>query len=94
MQTFFMMGKYTAESMRDVSSNRTEKAVKLINELEGKVISMYALLGEYDLALIVQFGDTQKAMKASLGISMLSNISFTTLPAITVDDFDRIMGQG
>lgn len=93
MSTYFLMGKYSVEALKEVSANRTDKAIKLINQLNGKVISMYALLGDYDLVLIVDLPNIESAMKASLGLSLMSGISFSTLPAVTVDDFDRIIGE-
>jgi len=32
-------------------------------------------------------------MKASLGLSLFTGISFSTLPAVSIDDFDKIMGS-
>jgi len=92
MQTFFLMGKYSSGAVKDMSVDRTEKATSLIQELGGKVKAMYALLGGYDLCLIVDLNDTETAMKASLGISLFTGISFSTFPAVSVDDFDKIMG--
>lgn len=92
MQTFVMMGKYSAEAVKDISANRTDKAVGLIKELGGKVLSMYALLGGYDLILITEFPNLQVAMKASLGLGILTGISFSSYPAISVGDFDRMIG--
>ncbi|MCD4781936.1 MAG: GYD domain-containing protein [Candidatus Omnitrophica bacterium] len=93
MQTFFMMGKYSSENIRNASPDRTEKAIGLINELGGEVVSIYALLGGYDLVLIVKLSDLSVAMKVSLGLSVLTQISFSTYPALAVDDFDRIIGN-
>ena len=93
MQVFFLMGKYSSDSMKDMSVVRTEKATALIKELGGKVRDMYALLGGYDLCLIVELPDVETAMKASLGISLFTGVSFSTFPAVSVADFDRIMGS-
>jgi len=93
MQTFFIMGKYSADAVKTMSVDRTDKAISLISELGGRVHSIYALLGGYDLALIVDLPDTETAMKASLGLSVFTGISFSSFPAVPVDDFDRIMGE-
>jgi len=82
-----------AASNKSGSANRTEKAVGLIKELGGEVKSMYALLGEYDLMLKVELPDLDAAMKASLGLNLLTGISFRTYPAVPVDDFDRMIGE-
>ena len=76
-----------------MSADRTSKAVALIEELGGEIKGMYALLGAYDFVMIVDLPKIETAMKASLGLSLLTGISFSTYPAVTVDDFDRIIGE-
>jgi uncharacterized protein with GYD domain len=93
MSTFFMLGKYSSESLKGISSGRTDKAVKLINKFGGEVKSMYALLGEIDLVFILTFPDVEKAMQASVALNKLTGISFTTLPAVTVKEFDKVMSK-
>jgi uncharacterized protein with GYD domain len=91
MATFFMFGKYSPESMKTMSSKRTAKAVDVIKKYGGKVISMYALLGEKDLVFIVNLPNMEQAMKASVALHKLTGISFSTSPAVTVEEFDRLM---
>lgn len=59
----------------------------------GKIQSAYALLGEKDLLLIVNFPNIEQAMKTSVALHKLMGIAFTTLPAVTVEEFDRMMGR-
>lgn len=93
MTTFFMFGKYSSEALKQMSAERTDKAVSLIKKFGGEVISMYALLGEQDLVLIVDFPETEQAMKASVALTKMSGVSFTTSPAVAVEDFDKIMSD-
>ncbi len=93
MQAFVMLGKYSSEAVRDISANRTDKALGLVKELGGKVISMYTLLGGYDVVLTVEFPSLVVAMKASLGLTILTGIGFSTYPAISVADFDKLIGS-
>lgn len=92
MAKFLMLGKYSLESVKGVSAERTKRAVDTIEKNSGKVNSMYALLGNYDLAFFVDFPRISDAMKASLGLAKLTGISFTTLPAVTVEEFDKLAG--
>jgi len=64
-----------------------------LKKFKGEVKSMYALLGEKDLVFIVTFPDVTQAMKASVALSKLTGISFTTLPAVTVEEFDKMMND-
>ncbi len=93
MSTFFIFGKYSSEAVKEISAERTKKVISLIEKFGGKTSSMYALLGEYDLVFIVDFAGTEQAIKASVGLTKLTGISFSTSPAITVEHFDRIIAE-
>lgn len=90
MGTYFMFGKYTPEAVKNISGKRTEEALSLLKRLGGKVKEVYALLGPDDLAFIVELPGTEEAMKASLALSRLTGIGFTTSPAVKIEDFDKI----
>jgi uncharacterized protein with GYD domain len=92
MSKFLMLGKYSLEAIKGISAERTDKAVEVIENSGGKVEAMYALLGNYDLALVIDFPTTSDAMKASIGLTKLTGISFTTSAAVTVEEFDKIVG--
>ncbi len=93
MATFFMFGKYSMDALRGISTERTKKASEAIEKLGGKINSMYALLGENDLVLIVDFPGVAEAMKVSIELSKLTGIAFKTLPAVSVDQFDKIVSK-
>jgi uncharacterized protein with GYD domain len=93
MGTFFMFGKYSSEALREISAERTDKAHSLIKKLGGEVISMYALVGEKDLVFIVNLPGIEQAMKASIALSKMTGISFTTSPAVTVEEFDKMIAE-
>jgi uncharacterized protein with GYD domain len=91
MAKFFMYGKYTKEALGDISADRTGKALDVIARAGGKVNSMYALLGKYDIVLITDFPGVAEVMKASVALNKLTNIAFTSFPAITIEEFDKII---
>lgn len=91
MGTFFMFGRYTPDSIKDISARRTDKAKALIEKLGGTLVSAYALLGDVDLALIVEFPGKEEAMQASVALSKMLEIGFTTAPAVTVEIFDKLV---
>jgi len=92
MATYVMLGKYTSEALKGASADRTKKAMAVIEKAGGKVRSMYALLGRYDLVLIVDIPDNAQAIKVSAELAKLTGVGFTTSPALTVDEFDKIVG--
>jgi len=94
MGTFVMFGKYTSESLKGMSAARTKKAAALIKKLGGKVESIYATLGECDLVCIVSLPGVGAAMQASVALSKMTGIAFTTAPAVPVEEFDKLMAPG
>jgi uncharacterized protein with GYD domain len=86
-----MFGKYSLEAIKAISAKRTDKALALIKQEGGDLKSGYALLGDIDLVLIVDLPDTERAMKTSVALSKLLGISFSTVPAVNVADFDKLM---
>jgi len=93
MATFLMFGKYSAEAAKKISAKRTQDAAILVKEYGGRVEAMYALLGEKDLLFILNFPGVEQAMKASVALSKMTGIAFTTHPAVTVEEFDRLMAR-
>lgn len=94
MATYLMFGKYSRDALEGISAERTEEAIALIEEHGGELESGYALLGEDDLVLIVDLPDTERAMRTSVALTKLLGISFSTSPAVTVEDFDEMMEEG
>jgi uncharacterized protein with GYD domain len=92
MATFFMFGKYTTESIKRISAERTQQAVNEIKKMGGEVNAMHVLLGEYDLVFCVKLAGIEDAVKASVALARLTGIAFTTCPAIEVEAFDRLVG--
>jgi len=91
MAKFLMYGKYSKEAVDGISVDRTKKALEVITNAGGKVNSMYALLGKYDIVLITDFPGVAEVMKASISLNKLSGISFTSFPAITIEEFDKVI---
>ena len=90
MAKFFMYGKYSKEALSEISSERTSKALDVIARAGGKVNSIFALLGKYDIVLITDFPGVAEVMKASVALNKLTNISFTSFPAIPIEEFDKL----
>jgi len=93
MGTFFMFGRYSHESIKDISAKRTDKTRALIEKHGGKLITAYALLGDVDLVLIVELPGKEEAMKLSVALSKMLGIGFNTAPAVTVETFDSLIAD-
>jgi len=90
MSTFFMFGRYSEAALKEISAKRTEKSTAIINKLGGHYKSGYALLGKSDLVLIVELPGIEQAVQCSLALHKLTGISFSTSPAIPLDQFDEL----
>jgi len=90
MAVYLMYGKYNPGSLKEISAGRTEKAKELIQKNGGTVKSGYALLGVADLLFIVEFPSMENVAKTSVDMGNIFGISFSTTPAITIDEFDKL----
>lgn len=93
MTTFIMFGKYSPEAMKGMSKARTAEANALLRKHGGEPKAAYALLGKTDLLLIVDFPGAAEAVKASLALTRLTGIGFATSPALTIEEFDKLIGE-
>lgn len=91
MAKFLMLGKYSLEAIRGITADRTKKVVETIEKSGGKVNLMYVLLGNYDLVFLVEFPGVAEALKSSIALTKLTGISLTTFPALSVEEFDKIV---
>ena len=91
MATYFLTGTYGADAIKGISRKRTADVTKMIEDIGGKLVSVYLLLGEKDLVIIAEFPGLKEAIKGSVSISKMTGISFTTNPAITAEEFDEFL---
>ena len=54
---------------------------------------MYATLGPNDLVVVADFPGTAEAMQASIALTKLTGIGFTTSPALAVEAFDKLLAD-
>ncbi len=90
MNTFLMFGKFSTEAMKEISAVPSAEVQDLITKNGGEMVSAYMLLGEKDVLLIVKFPQIEDVLKSSLALSKLLGASFSTIPAVSVEQFDKI----
>lgn len=91
MALYMMLGKYSQSSVCEINSARTKETVGVIERYDGQVVSMYAMLGPYDVIMIVNLPGNREAIEVSVGLSKITGIHFTTGPVIPVDRFDEMI---
>ena len=92
MALFIMTGRYSAEAIKKISAERTTKATKILQQCGGKLVAAYATMGETDLLAIAEFPGASDAIKASVALNKAMGISFSTVPAIRIEEFDKLVG--
>jgi len=92
MSKYLMLGKYSPEAVRGIQAQRTKKVEELINKEGGKIIAMYALIGRFDLVFIVDMPGNDALIKASIAITKLTGIGFSSFPALSIEEFDKFAG--
>ncbi len=92
MQTYVTLWKYTKDGLVDMNNtpDRYEAVKKIISDAGGKLISIYGLIGEYDVITIIEMSDEKVAALAILKICSKGRISSRTMTALSIDDFLKI----
>jgi uncharacterized protein with GYD domain len=90
MNTFFMFGSYTQDAIEGIDADRTKRAEAIVKGYGGNLRMVYALLGEYDIVMIVELPGIPEATQVSLSLTKETGIAFITMPALPVADFDRL----
>jgi uncharacterized protein with GYD domain len=92
MATFIMTGKYSADAVKQISGERTVNANQIVQQCGGSIVSVYATMGKSDILVIAEFPGIGEAIKASVRLTQALGISFATVPALSVEDFDKLVG--
>jgi uncharacterized protein with GYD domain len=92
MATYLLFGKYSAEALKGISAKRSDEAKVLIKKHGGELKAGYATLGGVDLVMIADLPDNMRAMAASAALAKATGIAFTTAPAVTIEEFDKLAG--
>ena len=93
MPTYIALYKLTDQGIKGIKEapGRIEAAIKGAEKMGGKVISIYAVLGEYDYVAIGEFPSDEAATTFALAIGSLGNVRTTTLRAYTKEEFAAIV---
>ena len=91
MALYMMFGKYSGTAIGNITANRTKEAVGLVERADGQVLAMYAMLGMYDVVLVVNLPGNREAMEVSVGLSRITGVQFTTGPVIPIERFDEMI---
>ncbi len=89
MGLYVMLSTLTQEGSETLHKNpdRLKAVDKEIEALGCKVVSQYALLGEYDFLTVIEAPDNTTIAHLSIDLSSRGTAKLRTLPAITIEEF-------
>ena len=95
MATYVLLSSLTPEGGQTLHSH-PERLAAVNEEIDGfgcRIVSQYALLGQYDFLTIVEAPDNETVAHLSVDLSSRGTVQITTLPAIPVDAFVKKLGD-
>ena len=92
MQIYVTLWKYTKDGLMDIKKTpkNFELAKKIIKNAGGKLLSIYGLIGEYDVITVMEMPDEKVATSTILRICSTGRITSQTMTALSIDDFLKI----
>jgi len=92
MPTYVTLYTYTG-AIKGGGPDRFEKVKQIAAEEKGKILSVYGLLGAYDVLAVGEFPDNEAAMKAVARIGNLIGAKSNTMAALDRDAFIKLLGE-
>ena len=85
MPVYITLFKWTDAGLRNISEmpDRIAESRKAAEALGGKVLGLYATMGEYDLISVIEWPDDEAAAATALAISSRGNARTETMRAFT-----------
>ena len=93
MPLFVMLTTLTDEGRKTVKTNpeRIRQVNKEVESMGVKIISQYALLGQYDFINILEAPDSQSVVRVSMELGARGTLIPMTMNAMTLDDFIKAL---
>lgn len=89
MALFVMLTTLTDEGRKTIKTNpeRIRQVNKEVESMGVKILSQYALLGQYDFINILEAPDQQSVVRVSMELGARGTLTPMTLSAMTLDEF-------
>ncbi len=95
MPTYLSLMRWTKEGVEKIkeSPSRLEAGKKAVESAGGKIINFYMLMGEYDMAIVVEAPDDATLARISLSLASKGGVRTQTLRAFTEDEYRKIISS-
>lgn len=93
MPQYVCLMKLTDQGIRNVKSapRRLEVAIKNLEEMGGRLIGFYAVMGEYDYVGIAEAPSDEMVMSFMFGLGSQGNVRTTTLKAFPQERISELV---
>jgi uncharacterized protein with GYD domain len=93
MPTYIGLYSLTDQGIRNIKEapQRIEEAIKGFEEMGGKILGFYAVMGEYDYVVICEAPNDEFAVTTTLALGAEGNVRTKTLKAFTREEFAEIV---
>ena len=94
MPIYVMLTRLTSEGRKSLMNNpqRAFEVNKEVEEMGAKVITQYALLGNYDFVNIIQAQSNEVIARVASELGSRGTLEPITMAAITMQDYVRELG--
>ncbi len=95
MPTYIVLGRFTDQGIKTISEGpqRRQAARERIEQLGGRMVSVYNTQGQYDLVMTVEFPDDLAATAFLLQTGQQGNLRTETLRAFTPEEMEQVRGR-
>jgi uncharacterized protein with GYD domain len=97
MRTFILLSTLSPQGVQTLRATpeRLLEVNREVEEMGGRVLHQWALLGDYDFLSVIEAPDQASVSRLTLTLAARGSAHFETLPAIAVDEMlELIAGLG
>ena len=93
MPSYLSLASWTDQGIRDLKSapDRLDAVKEAVQAAGGRVIFFYMLMGEYDMATLIEMPDDDAAAQVALRTGMSGNVRTETMKAFTEEEFRTVI---
>ena len=95
MPGYIILGKWTQKGVAEVknSPERMKQGRVAAEKLGGRVVGMWATMGEYDGVIILDMPNDQAASLFALGLAGVGTASTQTMRAYSEEEFAQLVAK-
>jgi len=93
MATYVILMRFTEQGVKAVKESpaRVKAMYKAVEAVGGRILSIYATMGQYDLVAIAEGPNDEATLLQLLGLGMAGNVRTTTLKAFSMEEFAAVL---